>query len=185
MPRKEKIIIVGAGLVGSLLTCLLAKRGYQIQLIERRSDPRKKLIDAGKSINLALSTRGLKALAMADMADVIEPELIPMTGRLMHDTSGTLTYQAYGKEGQFINSVSRSGLNFKLLEKADTYDHVELIFDQRCESVDFNSQTIHLHNHITGASQSLSADYIIGSDGAFSAIRGEMQKTDLFNYSQM
>ncbi|MGB0525580.1 MAG: FAD-dependent oxidoreductase [Flammeovirgaceae bacterium] len=184
MPSKEKITIVGAGLVGSLLTCLLAERGYHIQLVEKRSDPRTTQIDGGRSINLALSTRGLKALDLAGMAEAIQPSLIPMKGRLMHDTSGKLTFQAYGKENQHINSVSRGGLNQLLMEKADTYSNVEILFDQRCESVDFDQNSISFVHTQTNEEKTIESDFIIGADGAFSAIRSTMQRTDRFNYAQ-
>lgn len=184
MPNQKQITVVGAGLVGSLLTCLLAERGYQVKLFEKRSDPRKSNLDGGRSINLALSTRGLKALSLAGMEQAIAPSLIPMKGRLMHDTEGKLTFQAYGKEGQHINSVSRGGLNKMLMEKADTYDNVEVLFDQRCDAVDFDNTTVTFQDNQTGTYQSITSDYIIGADGAFSAIRSAMQRTDRFNYQQ-
>ena len=185
MTKTENITIVGAGLVGSLLTCLLAEKGYNIQLIDKRSDPRKANMDAGKSINLALSTRGLKALDMAGLKDKVASMLIPMKGRLMHSTSNELTFQPYGKEDQHINSISRGGLNQLLIEHADQYDNVTILFESPCESVDFESNTIYTKSSDSNQVKTITSDYIIGADGAFSAVRSTMQRTDRFNYQQM
>src|SRR5688572_26553600 len=106
--QSKHIAIVGAGLVGSLLSIYLAKRGYKVSVFERRTDMRKGKSEAGRSINLALSTRGLKALEEVGVADAIKKVAIPMHGRMMHDREGNLTFLPYGKEGQFINSVSRT-----------------------------------------------------------------------------
>ena len=107
MKKDNHIAIVGAGLVGSLLALYLAKRGYRISLFERRSDMRKRGIDAGRSINLALSTRGLRALDEVGLANEIKKAAIPMHGRMMHDLQGNLSFLPYGKKGQFINSIAR------------------------------------------------------------------------------
>ena len=101
---KEKIAIIGGGLSGSLLAICLAKRGAQVELFERRGDIRKGQADAGRSINLALSTRGIEALKRVGLAEQVLNDAIPMNGRMMHSVDGQLTYQAYGKEGQYINS---------------------------------------------------------------------------------
>src|SRR5436190_12394189 len=114
MTREDKIGIVGGGLVGSLLAIYLSRRGYPVTVLERRGDMRKADVDAGRSINLALSSRGLLALDDVGLANVIRQIAIPMHGRTMHDGAGKLTFQPYGKEGQFINSVSRSDLNVML-----------------------------------------------------------------------
>ena len=116
--KEKKIIIAGAGLVGSLLSIYLAKRGYQLNLFERRPDMRKEAISAGRSINLALSDRGLLALEKVGLAGEIRNIAIPMHGRLIHNQDGTTAYQPYGKEGQYINSVSRATLNMKLTDLA-------------------------------------------------------------------
>ena len=110
--------IVGAGLVGSLWAVYLAKAGYKVTIFERRSDIRKAEISAGKSINLALSDRGWKALKNVNLVNEIEKIAIPMAGRIMHDTESNLSYQPYGKEGQAIYSVSRGGLNAKMMDIA-------------------------------------------------------------------
>ena len=182
--KKEKILIIGGGLSGSLLAICLAKRGFDIELYERRGDMRKGSAYAGKSINLALSTRGIEALKKVGLAEQVLHDAIPMSGRMMHNITGELTYQPYGKEGQYINSVSRAGLNLKLIELADACDNVKLFFNSKCleANLDTNEVSIELES---GEILNTKGDVIFGSDGVFSAIRSEMQKTNRFNYSQV
>ncbi|MEQ6167244.1 NAD(P)/FAD-dependent oxidoreductase [Ekhidna sp. MALMAid0563] len=175
---KDKISIVGAGLVGSLLAVILKQKGFNVQVFEKRKDPRKSEVAEGRSINLALSRRGILPLKMAGVYDTIEPYLIPMKGRMMHDEAGELTFQPYGKEGQFINSVSRAQLNELLIENAEKAG-VEVHFDHKCTDVDFESSVLHFQN-----GKSVQSDLIVGTDGAFSAIRKKLQFTDRFNFSQ-
>lgn len=176
--KGKKITILGAGLVGSLLSVFLAKRGYEVTIYERRPDMRKAGAIGGRSINLALSHRGLKALDAVGLKDKIQEACIPMPGRMIHDLQGNLDFQPYGKEGQFINSVSRGGLNQLLVTEAEAQG-VKVIFEHRCTDVDFDTATAHFDNSTTA-----SADFLIGGDGAFSALRSAMQKTDRFNYQQ-
>jgi kynurenine 3-monooxygenase len=180
---KEKIAIIGGGLSGSLLAICLAKRNFEVELYERRGDIRKGMADAGRSINLALSTRGIEALKKVGLEEQVLDDAIAMNGRLMHSVSGELTYQPYGKEGQYINSVSRTGLNVKLLELADEFDNVKLFFNHKCVDVDLRENHAVIEDE-NGKQINISADIMFGSDGAFSAIRAEMQKTNRFNYSQ-
>ncbi|GAB4232840.1 MAG: NAD(P)/FAD-dependent oxidoreductase [Ekhidna sp.] len=175
---KDKVHVVGAGLVGSLLALRLKQKGFDVTVFEKRSDPRKVGAAGGRSINLALSRRGILPLQEAGIFDAIAPYLIPMHGRMMHDTEGNLTYQPYGKEGQYINSVSRAQLNQLLIEEAEK-SGVEVIFDHKCEQVDFSESTLHFQS-----GKSVTSDAIIGTDGAFSAIRKALQNTDRFNFSQ-
>ncbi len=177
--------IVGAGLVGSLWAVYLSKAGYKVKIFERRSDIRKAEISAGKSINLALSTRGWKALDTVGVGDNIREIAIPMTGRVMHSTAGELTYQPYGKEGQAIYSVSRGGVNAKMMDIAEENGNAEIFYNQKCIGADLNSGTVHLENTETGEKTSETADVVFATDGAFSAIRyNAMQKLSRFNYSQ-
>src|SRR5690242_1083181 len=99
--KKQRIAIAGAGLVGSLLSIYLAQRGHRVSVFERRQDMRKQNVDGGRSINLALSNRGLHALDEVGLTSEIKKAAIPMHGRMMHDRLGKLTFQPYGKEGQF------------------------------------------------------------------------------------
>lgn len=180
---KEKILIVGGGLSGSLLAICMAKRGFDVHLFERRADMRKWKVEAGRSINLALSTRGIAALQKVGLAEQVLNDAIPMNGRMMHSVKGELTYQPYGKDGQYINSVSRSGLNLKLIELADAFENVTIYFKSKCidANLETNEVTIQFEN---GEQETIKGDVVFGSDGAFSAIRAEMQKQNKFNYSQ-
>ncbi len=181
MESIKKIGITGAGLVGSLLSIYLAKRGYQVSVFERRGDMRKHSLYSGRSINLALSNRGLRALAEVGMADQLKVNAIPMKGRLMHDTKGELTFQPYGKQGQYINSVSRAGLNMVLMNEAERLG-VEFYFDHRCTHVDFDKNELTLQQGNSTFHKAF--DWIFGSDGAFSAVRLGMQLSDRFDMSQ-
>ena len=131
----KNVAVVGAGLVGSLQAILMAQKGYNVSVFERREDLRKAQLISGKSINLALSDRGWKALELAGIADDIRAIAIPMHSRCMHALDGTLSYQPYGKEGQAIYSVSRGGLNQKLMNLADDYPNIQYFFDRKCQDL--------------------------------------------------
>ncbi|CAN5308000.1 NAD(P)/FAD-dependent oxidoreductase [soil metagenome] len=177
MNSKKHIAIVGAGLVGSLLAIYLKKRGYAVSVFERRPDMRKSGEYAGRSINLALSNRGLRALEEVELAEKIKPVTIPLHGRTMHDLKGNLSFLPYGTAGQFINSVSRSGLNIVLMDEAERLG-VKINFGQRTNHVDLDK------TELTLSSGTQTFDLIIGADGAFSAVRGAFQITDRFDYDQ-
>jgi kynurenine 3-monooxygenase len=181
--KKTKVIISGAGLAGSLLASCMAKHGFEVEVFERRADMRKGTVEGGRSINLALSNRGIKALQKIDMAVPVLKEAIPMSGRMMHSVNGDLAYQPYGVEGQCINSVSRSGLNLKLIEYADTFPNVKLNFSSKVVHADFDKTSITIEND-KGLEETHYADFIVSADGAFSPIRNLMQKYLRFNYSQ-
>lgn len=178
MNVKKSIAISGAGLVGSLTAIYLKKRGYNVTVFERRHDMRKSGAEGGRSINLALSNRGIRALEEVGLADELRKVAIPMHGRMMHDKQGKLSSFAYGKEGQFINSVSRSGLNIVLMNEAEKLG-VQFRFDQRIQKVDFEKTQLFVEGKSSEA-----FDLIIGADGAFSAVRGSFQFTDRFDYEQ-
>ena len=139
----DKIGIVGAGLVGSLQAILMAKKGYQVEVFERRDDMRKYAMSAGRSINLALSNRGWKALELAGIKTEIEKIAIPMHGRMMHDEEGKQNFQPYGKEGEAIYSVSRGELNRKLMDVAESFENVSFHFNMRCEDVDLEEAKLY------------------------------------------
>ena len=180
----QHVAVVGAGLVGSLQAILLAKRGFKVDVFERRPDLRKAEILAGRSINLALSDRGWKALDKAGISDEIRKIAIPMFGRKMHALDGTLTYQPYGKENQAIYSVSRGGLNQKLMNLADDYPNITYYFNHRCEDIDFDSNTIIFTDTDQNSTVKKSYDCVFATDGAFSAVRNKMMKYPMFDYSQ-
>ncbi|TXB65381.1 FAD-dependent monooxygenase [Vicingus serpentipes] len=177
--------IVGAGLVGSLWAVYLTKAGYKVQLFERRPDIRKAEISAGKSINLALSTRGWKALDTVGVGDAVREIAIPMSGRIMHDLESNLTYQPYGKEGQAIYSVSRGGVNARMMDIAEATGQAEIFYNEKCVGTDLENGIVFLENSETGKKWEVKSDVVFASDGAFSAVRyNAMQKLDRFNYSQ-
>jgi kynurenine 3-monooxygenase len=169
---KKDITIAGAGLVGSLLSIYLAKRGHKVRVCERRQDMRKEAISAGRSINLALSDRGLHALEKVGLAAEIKKISIPMHGRYIHNMDGSTAFQPYGKEGQFINSVSRSTLNKKLMDFAEGlgieifFDHKYLGFEKR------PGKSLAVFTQEGKVKRSIyETDLIFGADGAFSASR--------------
>ncbi len=180
--KKQHIAIAGAGLVGSLLSIYLAQRGHRVSVFERRSDMRKQTVEAGRSINLALSNRGLRALDEVGLTAEIKKTAIPMHGRMMHDRECKLTFQPYGKEGQFINSISRSNLNMVLMDKAESLG-VSFYFEHRIASCDFDKTELSIQ-HQASSIKHQAFNSIIGADGAFSAVRSSMQITDRFDYSQ-
>lgn len=182
--KNETAIIVGAGLVGSLWAVFLARRGYQVKVFERRSDMRQAGYYGGKSINLAMSERGWKAIDQAGIREKLEKVAIPMPGRMIHNLSGEVVFQPYGKEGEAIYSVSRGGLNLELLHIAGAFPNVEFYFEHRCVEVDLNNPVITFEDMKTGEVKTLDAPLIFGTDGAFSAVRYALQRTDRFNYRQ-
>ena len=177
--------IVGAGLVGSLWAVYLEKAGYQVKIFELRPDIRQADISAGKSINLALSDRGWKALKTVGVDTEVKDMAIPMYGRIMHDTEGNLSEQAYGKEGQAIYSISRGGVNAKMMDIAERNGNAEIFYNEKCIGADLKNGIVYLENTITKEKSDVKSDVIFGTDGAFSAIRyNAFQKVDRFNYSQ-
>ena len=180
----KNIAVVGAGLVGSLQAILMAQKGYNVSVFERREDLRKAKLISGKSINLALSDRGWKALELAGIAEDIRAISIPMYKRCMHAPDGTLTYQPYGKDDEAIYSVSRGGLNQKLMNLADDYPNIEYFFDRKCQDLDLSTNTLTFKNTAEQTDEERSFDRIFATDGAFSAVRMRMQKSTMFDYSQ-
>ncbi len=177
--------IVGAGLSGALLACLLAEAGYDITVFERRPDPRTKGFIGGRSINLALSARGIHGLERAGLAEAVLADAIAMPGRMIHSPEGRLTFQPYSKNpADAINSVSRGQLNITLLDGADRHDNVRLHFEHRCLGVDLDRPAVTMARDAGGRAEEHETDVVIGCDGAFSAVRGQMQLTDRFNYHQ-
>jgi kynurenine 3-monooxygenase len=133
MTKKDNILIIGAGLCGSLLALRLAQRGYQIKLIEKRPDLRKVVQDAGRSINLAFSNRGINAMGMVGLKEEVMKLCIPMFGRMIHEEEGNTFLSRYsGREDEYINSISRPGLNILLLDAAEALSNVEILFNRLC-----------------------------------------------------
>ncbi|MFY9311621.1 MAG: NAD(P)/FAD-dependent oxidoreductase [Bacteroidia bacterium] len=181
----KNVTIVGAGLVGSLLSIYLAKKGYKINMFERRPDMRKVSISAGKSINLALSDRGWKGLEGVGIADEIKKIAIPMYGRYIHHKDGSTAYQPYGKDNQAIYSVSRAEINMRLMDLAEQQPNVKIHFNERCTTINKASLEAQFENAETKKTTSIKSDLLFGSDGAFAASRLNMQlSSDRFEYNQ-
>lgn len=168
------ISLLGAGLTGPLLAVCLARRGYTVDLYERRPDMRTQDVGGGRSINLALSTRGLRALAAVGLQDEVLADAIRMPGRMIHALDGSLDFQPYGKEGEAINSISRSGLNITLLNAAERAG-VRIHFNARCESVSLKERTATLVNDQTGQRTTIAPERLIAADGANSSLRTAME----------
>src|SRR6266852_3860274 len=182
--RPQTITIIGAGLNGPLLGLSLAKRGFRVEIYERSPDMRRVRIDTGRSINLALSTRGIHALQKAGLWDSLRNLIIPMKGRMMHSIAGELTFQLYGKdEAEVINSISRAELNVALMNAAEAQG-VAIHFDQRCIGFELNSGALRLRHEESHQETTLESKVVIGCDGSASAIRHEMLKLNRFNFSQ-
>src|SRR5215475_5320528 len=134
--ERPTLNLIGAGLTGPLLALGLVKRGFKVEIYERRPDMRRVRVSAGRSINLALSRRGIHALTEAGLWQQMQDIIIPMRGRMMHSPAGELTFQPYGKdESEVINSISRAELNIALMNAAEERG-VKIHFRQRCVGVD-------------------------------------------------
>ena len=175
--REQRIILVGAGLVGSLLGVLLGRRGYQVDLYEKRGDSRKVDADSGRSINLALSSRGIKALTDAGLYEKVKPLLIPMRGRMLHQADGSEVFSPYGqRDHEVIYSVPRDELNKLMVNEAVVAEPVHVHFDQKCLDIDFDKKMVRFENTIDGTIKQESFDLIIGADGAGSQVRRELMR---------
>jgi kynurenine 3-monooxygenase len=173
--KKDTILIIGAGLCGSLLALRLGQRGYQVTLVEKRPDLRKEKLDAGRSINLAFSDRGVKAMRLVGLEKNVLELCIPMLGRMIHDKEGNTFLSPYsGRNHEYINSISRPGLNALLLDAAEQLPNVTLLFNQHCLGVDFSKTEAVFKDYKTGKHKTITADVIFGADGAGSAVRNSM-----------
>jgi len=179
-----KFVLVGSGLAGGLLAAYLGRRGYDVELYERRADPREGNIVGGRSINLAISTRGIHALERIGIADQALRHAIPMRGRMIHDKSGALHFAPYDVDPKkCINSLGRASLNTAVIEAAQRYPNVRVHFNHKCTDVDLDNAVCHLEND-TGK-LTVRGDAVIGVDGAFSAVRASMQQNiDNFQYDE-
>ncbi len=187
MTQNQNILIVGAGLCGSLLALRMGQRGHQVTLVEKRPDLRDVTQDAGRSINLALSDRGLRGLRLAGVEEEAKKLCIPMLGRMIHDIAGNTFLSKYsGREGEYINSISRPGLNMMLLDAAEALPNVNIIFNKGCVSVDLENASAVFEDYTTKERLTLKGDVILGTDGAGSVVRKSMfnDRNFLFSFSQ-
>ena len=187
MNKQQNILIIGAGLCGSLLALRLGQRGYNVSVYEMRPDLRKVDISAGRSINLAFSNRGNKAIKLVGLEDKVKSLCIPMTGRMIHDAHGNTFQSNYsGLDDEYINSISRGELNALLLDEAEKHKNVNIYFNKKCKSVDFEKTTALFKDYNTKDEFIEDADIIIATDGAGSAMRKSyyLGKKFLFSFSQ-
>lgn len=182
--QQPKVCIAGAGLAGSLMALRLALEGYRVSVYEKRGDPRGAGVIGGRSINLAISTRGLFALEEVGLKDDILSIAIPMRGRMIHSVEGRQTFQPYGTRPEHaIYSVSRGGLNLRLIENAAAHENVEIHFDHRCDDVDLDTGQA-TYTAGDGHAIHVRDDLVIGADGAYSRVRAAMQRIHGFDYTQ-
>ncbi|MCF8272271.1 MAG: FAD-dependent monooxygenase [Flavobacteriaceae bacterium] len=187
MNNPQNILIIGAGLCGSLLALRLGQRGYRVTVMEKRPDLRKVEISAGRSINLAFSNRGNKAMKLVGMEDKVKKLCIPMNGRMIHDTQGNTFLSNYsGREHEYINSISRGDLNALLLDEAEKHENVNIYFNRKCQSVDFENTTAKFYDYESKTDFVEDADVIFATDGAGSILRKSyfLGKKFLFSFSQ-
>ena len=169
-----KFVLIGSGLAGGLLAAYLGRRGHEVDLYERRADPREGNIVGGRSINLAISTRGIHALEQIGIAQEALQHAIPMRGRMIHDRSGELHFSPYDVDPKkCINSIGRAALNTTVIEAAQRYSNVRVHFNHKCTGVDIDSALAHLET--AEGVVTARGDAVIGVDGAFSAVRKSMQ----------
>lgn len=173
----RKVTILGAGLVGSLLAVLMKKRGYDVTIYERRPDMRSNKIAAGRSINLAMSERGWRALDLAGLRKDIEELAIPMYGRYLHQADGSSAFQQYGANNEAIYSVSRGELNKRLMTLAEEHG-AKIFFEQRCTKVDIDANILHLEDMDGNNPKTVQTDLLFGADGAHSALRNSYTHRD-------
>jgi kynurenine 3-monooxygenase len=182
--QPETIRLIGAGLNGPLLAIFLARRGFRVEIYERRPDMRLGRVSAGRSINLALSARGIHGLTEAGLWPAMQNVIIPMKGRMIHSVAGELTFQPYGKDAtEVIYSISRAELNMALISAAEA-EGAKLHFQQRCTGIDLKTGTVRLRGEQTSEETTLESAVTIGCDGSSSALRAEMLKLNRFNFSQ-
>lgn len=180
----ERVIIVGGGLVGSLLSMFLARRGYAVAVMEKKAAPGTSSISSGRSINLTLCHRGLEALSRIGIEEAVRSIAVPVYGRVIHGLDGTVAFQPYGNHGEALHSVTRAELNKLLLRIAARSHGVEIHFRRKCIGIDLSVPTVTFQDLDSGEIAVERAAAVLGTDGAFSAVRLQLQKTDRFNYSQ-
>ena len=179
----EPIAIVGAGLAGCLLATLLGRRGLQVTVYERRPDPRVAGAERGRSINLAVSARGLDALARVGLRDDALDRALPMHGRMVHSIDGKQSFRPYSADGQrAINSISRAELNSALLDTAERTDGVTLRFEHQLTKLDLDKGELRFETPVGTVDEA--AQIVLASDGSYSAARRAVTFRQGFDFSQ-
>lgn len=183
--KKDKVTILGGGLCGSLLSIVLARRGIKVTLLERQDDPRKDGAVGGRSINLAMSSRGIRALKHAGVFEQIESLLMPMAGRLIHAEDGTTELHPYGQnESEVIYSVSRAELNRTLIDCAETTHNVAIRFQHEAISYHPAEAILRVRDHAKDSDYDVHAKPLIAADGAGSIVRRAFSETGTLSASE-
>lgn len=181
--RNQSLTVVGAGLVGSLLSTVLAKLGFDVEIFERRVDMRKEAISAGRSINLAMSVRGLYSLQKLGIHEEVLKKAIAMPGRIIHPVSGSTSFQPYGKdESECIYSISRGDLNKTLMTIAESTKKVKIHFQEKLTSVDFKQRQLVFQNDKTKEETEVDYSQVFGTDGSSSLLRHALR--DQFGHEE-
>ena len=180
----EKCIIVGGGLVGPVLALHLADLGHQVEIYERRPDPRANEVPGGRSINITLCERGFRALKVVDLDEVLKRQGIPARGRIMHDRHGDTHFQPYGNRGEAIYSIARRDIHETVLEHAEDHPQISLHFEQECRRVDFGGPELEFLHRPSGRRHHVRGDRLFACDGAHSAVRTQLLRQGRFNFSQ-
>jgi kynurenine 3-monooxygenase len=182
--RKPTITIIGAGMSGLLMAIYLHRRGYRVDIYERRPDLRRMRSDEKRSVNMTLSVRGLEALLQVDLGARIEPIMTPLKGRVIHAPEGTM-YQPYGKnDSEVLYGIKRDDLNSVLMEAVEQLPNARIVFEQRLIKVEKQSGRLTFRNERTGEENCVPSEVLIGADGTFSAVRQLVFRTERVDYHQ-
>ncbi|MCP0913697.1 FAD-dependent monooxygenase [Legionella sp. 27cVA30] len=177
----KSLTIVGAGLAGTLLALYMAKRGYEVEVYEARNDIRTMPDDGGRSINLALSCRGITSLAVMELMDEVKKIMVPMRARAIHELNNKIIYQPFGRsENEYINAILRSELNSLLLNKTDTYPNIKLHFNMKLSDLFLHEKTLFFQD-ASGNAHKVAYQHLIGADGAASIVREALKKAGVID----
>lgn len=183
--RQPKVIVVGAGMGGTLMAIFLARRGYQVEVYERRQDLRTVDDNSGRSFKMTLSPRGISVLKQAEVFDDILPLCVVLRGRMVHALDGSLAFHTYGKnDDEVLYSVTRNKVNATLIECAHRYPQIKFYFEHKCLSVDKERAEVILVNENTGENVIANGDFVVGADGCFSTVRNQIQRGERADYHQ-
>jgi kynurenine 3-monooxygenase len=182
---QKSVAIMGAGLAGNVMAMYLARRGWNVELYERRPDPRQTAASRGRSINMTLAMRGLAAIApVLDVAKILELTL-PLEGRLVHGLDGSQKFQPYGiNKSEVIYAVTRSLLNLRLIDLAEGHQNIKIFFNSRCTAIEKKNWRVDIYDEISQNVRHISPEFVVGADGTFSVVRQQMHHHESANFQQ-